>query len=67
MEYVLPIIFFVAVIFMVYRMIKTNNLPSNNFTPFDDITEGKKGAEYSHFKHFDSKQTFDDEEKEKNK
>lgn len=63
MEYALPIIFFIVVIFMVYRMVKTNNLPSNNFTPFDDITEGRKGDEYSHYKHSDSKSTFKDDEK----
>ncbi|MGG3451732.1 hypothetical protein [Domibacillus aminovorans] len=65
MEYAFPILFFAGVIFMVYRTVKTNNLPSNNFTPFDDIVEGKKGNEYSHFKHSDSKQIFDDEEEEK--
>lgn len=52
---------------MVYRMVKTNNLPSNNFTPFDDIVEGKKGDEYSHFKHSNSKRIVDDEDEEKSK
>ncbi len=43
MAYIFSAIIVVAVVLMIIKIIRKRKLPSNNYTPFDDITEGKTG------------------------
>ncbi|MEH7121894.1 hypothetical protein V7127_01470 [Bacillus sp. JJ1773] len=50
MAYVFSAIIVLAVVLMIFKVIRNRKLPSNNYTPFDDIAEGKSGEdkEYRH-------------------
>ena len=41
MGYVFTAIVLIAVIYSIYKVILHGKLPSNNYTPFDDLAEGK--------------------------
>ncbi|MFT9596836.1 hypothetical protein LC048_17190 [Mesobacillus subterraneus] len=41
MGYILTAIVLSVVFYSIYKIITSGKLPSNNYTPFDDITEGK--------------------------
>jgi hypothetical protein len=41
MGYVITAIVLIAVFYSIYKVIRYGKLPSNNYTPFDDLTEGK--------------------------
>jgi len=42
MGYVFTAIVLFVVFYSIYRIITSGKLPSNNYTPFDDLAEGKK-------------------------
>ena len=42
MGYILTAIVLSVVFYSIYKIITSGKLPSNNYTPFDDLTEGKK-------------------------
>ncbi|MEH7346688.1 hypothetical protein V7122_22835 [Bacillus sp. JJ1532] len=50
MAYIFSAIIMLALAFTIYKITRKRKLPSNNYTPFDDITEGKSGEdkEYRH-------------------
>lgn len=41
MGYILIAIVLSIVFYSIYKIITSGKLPSNNYTPFDDIAEGK--------------------------
>jgi hypothetical protein len=41
MGYIFTAIILFAVFYSIYKVIRSGKLPSNNYTPFDDIAEGK--------------------------
>ena len=41
MGYILTAIVLSVVFYSIYKIITSGKLPSNNYTPFDDLTEGK--------------------------
>jgi hypothetical protein len=41
MGYILIAIILSVVFYSIYKIITSGKLPSNNYTPFDDIAEGK--------------------------
>lgn len=41
MVYVLLSIVLIVVFYSIYKIVKKGKLPSNEYTPFDDLTEGK--------------------------
>jgi uncharacterized sodium:solute symporter family permease YidK len=42
MGYVFTFIVLFVVFYLIFKIIRSGNLPSNHYTPFDDLTEGKK-------------------------
>ncbi|MEW8969106.1 hypothetical protein [Mesobacillus jeotgali] len=42
MGYVFTAIVLFVVFYSIYKIITSGKLPSNNYTPFDDLAEGKK-------------------------
>ena len=41
MPYLFMFIIILSIGFIIFRIFKRNSLPSNNYTPFDNIIEGK--------------------------
>lgn len=42
MGYVFTAIVLFVVFYSIFNMIRSGKMPSNNYTPFDDLAEGKK-------------------------
>ncbi|CAM4118776.1 hypothetical protein [Mesobacillus thioparans] len=42
MGYVFTFIVLFVVFYLIFKVIRSGKLPSNNYTPYDDLTEGKK-------------------------
>ncbi|MGV2940208.1 hypothetical protein AB5I83_11495 [Mesobacillus sp. LC4] len=42
MGYVFTAIVLFVVFYSIFKMIRSGKMPSNNYTPFDDLAEGKK-------------------------
>jgi hypothetical protein len=42
MGYFFTAIVLFVVFYSIFKIIRNGKLPSSNFTPFDDLTEGKK-------------------------
>ena len=45
MGYVLTVIVLFVVFYLIFKIIRSGKLPSNNYTPFDDLVEGKAEKE----------------------
>ena len=58
-------LFFVCITYIVYRMLKNKKIPTNNYTPFDDLVNGNKPDENQEKILVDSKHETDYEEKTK--
>lgn len=48
MEYIFLVFIIGAVAFITYKSLKRKQFPSNNYTPFDDLMEGKKESSKSY-------------------
>lgn len=37
-----PVVIVICLLYIIWNIYKKKKMPSNNYTPFDDITEGRK-------------------------